>query len=226
MKKVMFAAVLALLVSGAAVAQDFPRAEVFAGYSMLKLGISDSELDERISRLEQEEGPSLSTSASKLMKKGFNGSVAFNVTPAFGIVADLRYNQDNIVDFTAADDFVSVEGNIKLRNLSLMAGPRFTYRGNERVTPFAHALVGLDHRRYSPEATATFTDPEIPEVNADLPSETLNGLGFALGGGLDVNLSESVAIRLIQADYYMTRHEGDSMNNMNLAFGVVFRIGE
>jgi opacity protein-like surface antigen len=97
-----------------------------------------------------------------------------------------------------------------------MAGPRFSYRGNERVTPFAHALIGLDHIRLSGEA----------EGEGELMRNTNNGLGFALGGGLDVNLSESVAIRLIQADYYLTRHEGDSMNNMNLAFGVVFRIGQ
>ena len=222
MKKVMFAAVLALLLSGAAVAQDFPRAEVFAGYSMLKLGISDSDLDSIVNDLEQmaPEVTSVSTSTSKLMKKGFNGSVAFNVTPAFGIVADFRYNQDNIVDFTVSDEFESVEGNIKLRNLSLMAGPRFTYRGNERVTPFAHALVGLDHIRLSGEAQVDGED-----IDLDM-SDTNNGLGLALGGGIDVNLSESVAIRLIQADYYLTRHEGNRMNNMNLAFGVVFRIGE
>lgn len=222
MKKVMFAAVLALLLSGAAVAQDFPRAEVFAGYSMLKLGISDNDLDSIVNGLEQmaPEGTDVNTSTSKLMKKGFNGSVAFNVTPAFGIVADFRYNQDNIVDFTVSDEFESVEGNIKLRNLSLMAGPRFSYRGNERVTPFAHALVGLDHIRLSGEAQVDGED-----IDLDM-SDTNNGLGLALGGGIDVNLSESVAIRLIQADYYLTRHEGNRMNNMNLAFGVVFRIGE
>jgi len=131
-------------------------------------------------------------------------------------VADFRYNQNNIVDFTVSDGLDSVNGNVKVRNLSLMAGPRFSYRGNERVTPFAHALIGLDHIRLSGEA----------EGEGELMRNTNNGLGFALGGGLDVNLSESVAIRLIQADYYLTRHEGDSMNNMNLAFGVVFRIGQ
>ncbi|NLT31873.1 MAG: outer membrane beta-barrel protein [Acidobacteria bacterium] len=152
----------------------------------------------------------------KVHEKGVTGSVAFNVNPVFGVVADFRYNQNNIVDFTVSDGLDSVNGNVKVRNLSLMAGPRFSYRGNERVTPFAHALIGLDHIRLSGEA----------EGEGELMRNTNNGLGFALGGGLDVNLSESVAIRLIQADYYLTRHEGDSMNNMNLAFGVVFRIGQ
>ncbi len=218
MKKVMFAAVLALLLSGAAVAQDFPRAEVFAGYSMMKLGISDLNLNSLADDIEDmaPPGTSVSASTSKFMKKGFTGSVAFNVNPVFGVVADFRYNQNNIVDFTVSDGLDSVNGNVKVRNLSLMAGPRFSYRGNERVTPFAHALIGLDHIRLSGEA----------EGEGELMRTTNNGLGFALGGGLDVNLSESVAIRLIQADYYLTRHEGDSMNNMNLAFGVVFRIGQ
>jgi hypothetical protein len=39
-----------------------------------------------------------------------------------------------------------------------------------------------------------------------------------------MNLRE-VALRLIQADY-LTRHGENKMNNVNLAFGLVFRIGE
>lgn len=222
MKKVVFAAVLALLVSGAAVAQDFPRAEVFAGYSMLKLGLSDNDLDQIVDSLAPEAERSITT--SKLMKRGFNGSVAFNITPVIGIVGDLRYNTNDLIDATITmPESDSVEGKIKLSNLSLMAGPRFSYRKNERVTPFAHALIGLDHQRVSREVANIVSDA----------SETNNGLGLALGGGIDVNVSDSVAIRLVQADYYLTRHSGQSIlmpngdkvwNNVSLAFGVVFRI--
>lgn len=223
MKKIVFAAVLALLLSGAAVAQDFPRAEVFAGYSMLKLGLSDNDLNQIVDSLAPE-ASERSITTSKLMKRGFNGSVAFNITPVIGIVGDLRYNTNDLIDATITlPESDSVEGKIKLSNLSLMAGPRFSYRKNERVTPFAHALIGLDHQRVS---------REVADVVSDA-SETNNGLGLALGGGIDVNVSDNLAIRLVQADYYLTRHSGESVlvpngdkiwNNMSFAFGVVFRI--
>ncbi len=64
MKKVMFAAVLALLLSGAAVAQDFPRAEVFAGYSMMKLGISDLNLNSLADDIEDMAPPGTSAPRS------------------------------------------------------------------------------------------------------------------------------------------------------------------
>lgn len=215
MKKILLAAVLALLISGVAVAQDFPRVEVFGGYSLLRIGLSDSDL----AQIVPSGATSVNIDTSKFMTKGFNVSAAFNMTPSLGIVADFRYNKKNIVDFTVSEGELSIPAKTELRDISFMAGPRFTLRKNERVTPFAHALVGLDHMRLSDEV-----EVDGESVDLDL-TETSNGLGLALGGGLDVNVNESFAIRLIQADYYLTRHEGSSLNNMNLAFGVVFRFG-
>jgi hypothetical protein len=48
---------------------------------------------------------------------------------------------------------------------------------------------------------------------------------MAFGGGIDVNVNKAFAIRLIQADYFMAKHEDVTLNNVNLAFGVVFRLG-
>ncbi len=65
-------------------------------------------------------------------------------------------------------------------------GPKFTYRTN-RFSPFFEVLVG-DHR-LTPDA---FHD--------------IDKLGLMIGGGLDVNLSRHVALRLFRADFVMSNY--------------------
>jgi outer membrane protein OmpA-like peptidoglycan-associated protein len=69
-------------------------------------------------------------------------------------------------------------------NLSL--GPKFTFR-HRRFSPFLEVLVG-DHRLMP----AAFHD--------------IDKLGFMAGGGLDLNLSRHVALRLIRADYVFSNY--------------------
>ena len=80
-----------------------------------------------------------------------------------------------------------------------MVGPTFSLR-RERVTPFAHALFGGAH------------------------ANGLNAFSMAIGGGLDVNAGEHVAIRVIQADWRSFRRSGESSNgNVRVSAGLVFR---
>jgi outer membrane protein OmpA-like peptidoglycan-associated protein len=69
-------------------------------------------------------------------------------------------------------------------NLSL--GPKVTFR-HEHVSPFLEVLVG-DHRL-------------MPDSFYDVDK-----LGFMAGGGLDINLSKHVALRLIRADYVFSTY--------------------
>ena len=80
-----------------------------------------------------------------------------------------------------------------------MVGPTFSLR-TERVTPFAHALFGGAHANGS------------------------NAFSMAIGGGLDVNAGEHVALRVIQADWLSFRRSGESSNgNVRVSAGLVFR---
>ena len=80
-----------------------------------------------------------------------------------------------------------------------MVGPTFSLR-TERVTPFAHAFFGGAH------------------------ANGLNAFSMAIGGGLDVNAGEHVAIRVIQADWLSFRRSGESSNgNVRVSAGLVFR---
>jgi outer membrane protein OmpA-like peptidoglycan-associated protein len=69
---------------------------------------------------------------------------------------------------------------------NLSFGPKVTFR-HEHFSPFLELLVG-DHRL-------------MPDAFHDIDK-----LGFMLGGGIDVNLSRHVALRLIRADYVMSSY--------------------
>jgi outer membrane protein OmpA-like peptidoglycan-associated protein/opacity protein-like surface antigen len=69
---------------------------------------------------------------------------------------------------------------------TLSIGPKITFRSH-RFAPFVEALVG-DHRL-------------MPDAFHDIDK-----LGFLLGGGLDINLYEHVALRLFRVDYAMSSY--------------------
>ena len=172
---------LILVFSLTAAAQDAPKAEIFAGYSYLRVNPGDPV-------------PGINTN-------GFSASVSFNPKPAVGIVADFGV-------YHASDIFDSgVSGNVT----SYLFGPRIVARGR-RAEPFIQVLFGG------------------ARISAEGESES--GFAMALGGGIDVKATDHVAIRLIQAEYALTRFddaitgETASQHNARISFGIVFRLGQ
>jgi hypothetical protein len=131
---------------------------------------------------------------------GFGFSIAGNLSRWFGLVGDFSYNKSEI-DLPGDD--------LDTSNFVFLFGPRFSGRGSG-VTGFGHVLVG-----------GTRTKVE------DFDSET--GLTFGIGGGVDINVGESIAVRLVQVDYLPTRFKfnGDSewFNNFRFQIGLVFKAG-
>lgn len=115
----------------------------------------------------------------------------------------------------------SVAGNLN-RNISLLAdlgghykfhvssyeylfGPQFNARG-ERTTAFAHVLFG--------GARLLGFD------------SAMNGFAMGIGGGLDVNATSRIALRVFQVDWIPSRFEGGWQNKTGrIGFGVVFKSG-
>jgi len=221
MRRVLYVVIMMALLAGVAAAQDFPKAEIFAGYDLLRVGGSD--IDSLTSGLEDYYLPSgLNISSSKLFKQGFDASVAFNMNAYLGIEANILYNRGDLVKISGTVDGAAVDGKFKTTDFAFMAGPRFTYRKNEKVTPFAHVLFGVNRVNINPSITVDGED-----FGSELADFEVSDRGFAMafGGGIDVNVNKAFAIRLIQADYFMAKHEDATLNNINFAFGVVFRLG-
>ncbi|MEK6302834.1 MAG: outer membrane beta-barrel protein [Acidobacteriota bacterium] len=207
MKRVFSILSLVLVCSLSAKAQDFPKAEVFGGYSYLR--------------------------ADRVNFNGWNASVAGNLNSWFGLVADFSGHYDSastrseftfpgfpgIPPFPGSSTIVKSEASFH----TFLAGPRFSYRKNERITPFAHVLLGASRRHI---------DSEVDFGVLGRTFFSLNNTAFtaALGGGLDVAISKNIALRVVQADYMLTRNTlarsfGDTRSNGRVSIGLVFRFG-
>jgi hypothetical protein len=128
---------------------------------------------------------------------GVNLSIAENVNSWFG----------GALDFSSGfGTYAGSRTNIE----SLTYGPVFSYRKHPRIVPFSHAMLG-----------AVRGGPQYLSI-----SKPGFCFGVLAGGGVDVQISAHVALRLIQADYFMTRFGGSRQDNIRLSAGMVLRFGK
>lgn len=146
-------------------AQEYPRVELFGGYSALVAGDLDN--------LEH--------------ANGIGAEFAGNLNRFFGLVAEFNVHREN-----------------DQRAYSAYAGPRLSFRGR-RVTLFIHALAG--------------------GFRAPTSGGSLTVASLAGGGGLDLNVSDNVAIRLFQVDYTPVRYNGKWVNLYRGQTGLTFKLG-
>lgn len=136
---------------------------------------------------------------------GGSTEVAFHTYRWFSAVADLTGERAGSVN----------GGPHGLSLVSFTGGPRFTYPIHHRYAPFVQSLVGAVHG----------FDSYFPVTSGSTGAAS----SFALlaGGGLDIHMKSWLAIRPIQADYFLTQLPNGSnnrQNNLRLTVGVVFRL--
>ena len=119
------------------------------------------------------------SSRLEMNPRGAGASLTYDFNRWFGLTLDGSTHWGN--DETGYAKRIDDTG---FSNLSL--GPKFTFR-HHRFSPFLEVLVG-DHR-LMPQAF-----------------HNIDKLGFMGGGGLDLNLSRHVALRLIRADYVFSNY--------------------
>ena len=182
-----------------------PRVELFLGYSNIMAAPKD--LRNRIVDVQ-----------------GGDTNIAFNFSRYVGLVGDFGGYHADTLTFNAAGSpshDVGADGKV----FTFMGGPRLSYR-SPHFTLFAQALFGDANARKVTINGCTGSPACTP-----LLSE--NKFAMALGGGLDVNVYRHIAIRLIQAEYLLTRFRDPSSpagtsgtrNDVRLSAGIVFRFG-
>jgi outer membrane immunogenic protein len=137
---------------------------------------------------------------------GGSGSIAYNFSRSFSAVADLGAQHASNIAPAGSD----------LTLTSYLFGPRYSLRNRTRFTPFGQVLLGGAHASGS-----------LAPGNGGLSGGS-NAFAMVAGGGLDIGLTHHIAIRAIEADYYMTRFNNgvnDRQNNLRLGAGLVFRFG-
>ena len=134
--------------------------------------------------------------ADAINHNGWESTATFNLNQKVGIAADFNgsYHSEN-----GASNHV----------YTYMFGPQINL-GNDKSNPFIHALFGAAR------------DSVKADVLGVSVSTSENAFATAIGGGYDWRASDTVSIRLFQADYLMTRFSSDSQNNIRLSFGITF----
>jgi len=215
-----------VLVPPLASAQDYPKAEIFGGYSYLHIdtnGASSSSLNQLCNTVTVGNCPFIFQ-----LHRGFNGWNAagqFNLSSWFGITADISGHYGTLV--TAKTTSASFQGiNLvdfslpKQSNYDFLFGPVFSYR-KPRYKPFAHALLGDEH--------ISFDSVQLPSNLGAFPASPSNNyFVFSLGGGVDVKLSPRFLVRAAEFDYQrVTSSFGgkDYQNNLRFSVGLVALFG-
>jgi opacity protein-like surface antigen len=206
-KRLFFVMGLCTVLSVAVRAQEFPKAEVFGGYSYDNFG------------------PVIS-GAGRTNLNGWNGSLSVNVNRWFGLVSDFsgHYGSSSatlpllfppIPCPAPGCPIITISENDKYHNF--LFGPQFSLRA-KKVTPFIHALFGGS--RLSRSGTETITAPlPTPPSTLNFSTSTTN-FAFAGGGGVDYKFSERFAWR-VQADYLEIGIPNRTLNNVRVSTGLV-----
>jgi len=166
----------------AAQAQDYPKVEVFGGYSYFH----------------SQAGTSFTVGQSF---NGASGSVAVNPNRWLGLAGDFGF-------------YHSHPGDVSDNIFSYVFGPKIAYRSHEQFTPYFHALFGGAH--------------VCASVRGGSCASSGNSFAFAVGGGLDLRLTQNIAARAVQAEYVrtdLTDFADNRHNNVRISAGIVFRWG-
>jgi len=188
MRKILFIAVLVLVCGCFAVAQDYPKAEVFGGFSFTHLDTEGATVP-----ADAPTGTSI-----KHWYPGWEGAVQFNLTKLLGVKADIGGSYGKPVSVPG------VTGIPSAHSYNFLFGPVVSARTG-RFTPFAQALFGANRLSLgSSTIGASSICPLCSVISTSGYSETAFAMAF--GGGLDVKVSHHFAYRLGQFDYLFTKH--------------------
>jgi hypothetical protein len=136
--------------------------------------------------------------------------VAYNFNRSFGFVADLGGS------FSGTQDGLALNNT----NFEYLFGPRFNWR-HSRFNPYIQALFGGE--RFSNGFNPAATDPRL--------GASQNNFAAAFGGGLNIVVSNHLAVRPFQLEYLTTQlspggaNLNYTQNNLRYSAGVVFRFG-
>jgi opacity protein-like surface antigen len=214
-----FIGTLALLFSLTASAQEFPKAEVFGGYSYLHIdtqGITTSSLNTQCTGVIGGTCP-----ITFEIHPGFNGwniSPQVNLNQWFGVKAQIAGEYGNLLTVKFNNPPPIAIFSLPGQHIyDFLVGPVISHR-TDKYTVFGHGLLGAQHIGLSGNVAvagiAAFTTA----------SET--DFAFALGGGVDVKVSKHFAVRAGQFDYeFVNSSGGGHQNDFRFSAGVVFQLG-
>jgi len=210
MRRFMFVslglAIALVLLSIPSFAQEiyYPKVEAFGGFSISSAAVSSVDPT-----------TGLATSLRESFM-GWQGSVNGNLTHHLAIVGDFGGQYKSLPGVTGAGATVS---GVSLNSYQFLFGPRIMFR-RSRITPFVHAMFG------GVKEGIGSTTLSILGTSVTTPAVSSTGLGMAMGGGIDVNLNDRLALRVPQFDW-TPMHVGGvwEKNVIRIGIGLVVKAG-
>lgn len=207
MRKLLLLLAIIFVCAPAGFAQDYSSWEFFIGYAHERANNGADRLDARGVAI----NPGGTTQRVDFVSKrvphhGVTGEVVANVHRNVGIVANFSatFANHDFVDTLSGRQF-----DARLHRYTLLFGPRFNWRNDSRLIPFAHALFGAV--RY--KADFKNDDFSCPDTN-----ETAFAMAF--GAGLDIRANDRIDIRPIQVDYLPVFFDDKREDGIRFSAGV------
>jgi opacity protein-like surface antigen len=200
MTRIFLLLLIALICAPAAFAQnkDYSYYEFYVGYAYERADNNANTFDKN--GRTKINGGTVDLASEKVNYNGFEAEFNQNVTRNIGIVTSFSATFNNSGYFDA-NSGKTLHPNVQ--RYTLLAGPRYNWRTGG-VTPFAHALFGIQH------------------IRAGFDDRTRSDTAFAMafGGGLDVHAGEHMDVRVVQVDYLPTFFNGTRQDNIRASAGI------
>ena len=212
---------LVLLGSLAVVAQEIPAAEAYAGFTWIRMNPG--------------------THINAFTPVGGVGAVQYNFNRSVGVVAEFSGTTQGEVSISGPDRALDQT------QFTYLFGPRVFINKAGRFSPFAEFLFGGVHnsRSFSVANNLLPTPLTVPSgVTVDPGATstrfrtTQNAFAMAVGGGFDIKLNHTFALRAIQLDYLPTHFSPFNIpgipgtindvkwqHNIRFSAGALFRFG-
>lgn len=197
----LFVFALALLLSGVAIAQEDHKIEVTGDYSYFRFN------------------PGLPSYFNSHSLNGGGGQVTFFITPNIGLAGDLQ-GYGSYTQCTKPGAIIQgcASGNL----FTYMFGPQLKARMG-KLEPFGEVLLGGAHSNLYGNACSKISGL------CESKSPSNNAFSLAVGGGVDFAVTEKITIRIVDADYVLTRFGNNftggnnSQSNFRFQTGIQFQ---
>ena len=214
MQRLLGLAVLLTMFAGPAIAQDVPASSQTPDAAKAPVAAAP-----------QDKTAPAATSVSKTeISGGFTFHRYYEITGDTitmpGGYADVEHNilqrwLGAEIQLSGAYKNLGAPGTLEI--YTIMAGPTFYPLGHRKITVFGDVLAGEGYYRNSIAASAGFPS----QIN------THTSLAWGAGGGIDLNVSRRLSVRLVRFDYTKmkffagTAHESDT----RVSVGIVYHFG-
>lgn len=171
----------------------------------------------------------LHTPTMDLSQHGYNLSFGRNINHWLALGMDFSHFNGSGIQTAPLTPSLSLNVPYDASTTTFAAGTQFQVRKVKWVTPFFRPFLGAFHTKAKGKPSQIQLPPGVPSaILGMIPASELTKsdtiLGYGAGGGIDINLSAPIGLR-VSTDYIRTSLFDQKQNNVRVSFGLIYRFG-